>query len=126
MVYKRWFTETARKKPFATHCCERLYEVGDTGLEPVTPSLSSNSRHNASEANKGLASTPAAACTSACTSDAETGRAGGLNAKAYADQEDPLTKLAAALLTLSPADRQRLAAMLAGQQDAGEGERRPA
>jgi hypothetical protein len=30
----------SRKKPFATHCCERLYEVGDTGLEPVTPSLS--------------------------------------------------------------------------------------
>lgn len=29
-----------RKKPFATPFCERLYDVGDTGLEPVTPSLS--------------------------------------------------------------------------------------
>ena len=34
---------------------------------------------------------------------------------------DPMANLAAALLTLSPADRERLAAMLAGQQ--GEGQR---
>jgi hypothetical protein len=31
-----------------------------------------------------------------------------------ADQDDPLAKLTAALLALSPADRERLAAMLAG------------
>lgn len=39
--YKHLLAKLARKKPFATRCCERLYEVGDTGLEPVTPSLSS-------------------------------------------------------------------------------------
>lgn len=40
------------------------------------------------------------------------------------DQADPLAKLAAALLTLSPADRERLAAMLTGQPAEGEGDHR--
>jgi hypothetical protein len=35
------------------------------------------------------------------------------------DQADPLAKLAAALLTLSPADRARLAAVLIGTADKG-------
>ena len=35
------FAKIQRKKPSLTRCQERLYEVGDTGLEPVTPSLSS-------------------------------------------------------------------------------------
>ena len=34
-----------RTKPYATHCCERLYEVGDTRLELVTPSLSIRGLH---------------------------------------------------------------------------------
>jgi hypothetical protein len=34
-----------------------------------------------------------------------------------ADQDDPLAKLAAALLTLSPADRARLAVMLVGNPE---------
>jgi len=42
-------------------------------------------------------------------------------AGAPTDQGDPLAKLAAALLTLSPADRERLAGMLAGHQCEGEG-----
>ena len=36
------------------------------------------------------------------------------------EQGDPLAKLAAALLTLSPADRAKLAAMLAGHQGGAE------
>jgi hypothetical protein len=69
-----------------------------------TPSVSQDS--------KGLTPTLPAACTSACTSEGENENAGTLDA----DQGDPLAKLAAALLTLSPADRERLVAMLAGHQ----------
>jgi hypothetical protein len=46
---------------------------------------------------------------------------GSSTAGAPADQGDPLAKLAAALLTLSPADRARLAAMLTGHQGNGGG-----
>ena len=80
--------------------------VEPTGIEPATYWLQTQGHPDASEDSKGLTSTPPAACTSACTSEAETDNAGNLDA-------DPLTKLAAALLTLSPADRARLAAMLA-------------
>jgi hypothetical protein len=67
-----------------------------------------------------LTSTPFDACISACTSKAENANADALEAghqsegegTAAADQGDTLAKLAAALLTLSPADRERLAAML--------------
>ena len=94
--------------------------------------------------------TPSAACTAACTSEAENANADTLDAdhcsiaeRIDADQgdkgegidqgaaargsstagapsgsADPLAKLAAALLTLSPADRERLAAMLTGGQGA--------
>ena len=41
---------------------------------------------------------------------------GSSTAGAPSGSGDPLTKLAAALLTLSPADRERLAAMLASNQ----------
>ena len=30
------FTGTPKKKPYATNCCVRLYEVGATGFEPAT------------------------------------------------------------------------------------------
>jgi hypothetical protein len=59
---------------------------------------------NASETGKGLAESAPNACTSAGTSNAETGTTLTVEA------------LAAALLGLSPADRARLAAMLLGQQ----------
>jgi len=68
-----------------------------------------------SEADKALASTDSAACTAACTSDAENANADPTDADQGQQAEvvaDPLTKLAAALLTLSPADRERLAGML--------------
>jgi hypothetical protein len=114
--------------------------VGGRGLEPPTPSLSSYGTHNASETGKGLTPTPSAACTAACTSEPENANAGTLDADQHdqptgdqdqgegtdqggtargssaADQGDALTKLAAALLDLTPADRERLAAMLAGHQ----------
>ena len=61
-------------------------------------------------APQALTPTPSAACTSACTSEAK-------NANADAtDQGDPLAKLAATLAGLSQAERERLAAMLTGQQ----------
>jgi hypothetical protein len=54
--------------------------------------------------NKEHALVDPSACTSACTS------------KVKNDQDTTLETLAAALLTLSPADRAKLAAMLLGQQ----------
>jgi hypothetical protein len=54
---------------------------------------------------KGLAPTGSGACTSACTSEQETANAGTVEA------------LAAALLSLSPADREKLAAILLGQSE---------
>ena len=93
------------------------------GLEPSTPSLQSLGASDASEAIKGLASTPPAACTAACTSEAENDNAGTPDADPAGhqgqsegtDQADPLAVLAAAIAGLSPADRKRLAAMLAAQ-----------
>jgi hypothetical protein len=74
--------------------------------------------------------TPPAACTSACTSEAENANAG--NAETDADQgsvsegtagkpADPLAALAAAIANLTPADRARLVAMLAGYPGRGRG-----
>ena len=81
-----------------------LREVDATGLEPVTPSVSSNSLSLATADTKGLAASGADRCTASCTSEPKP------------EQTDPLAPLAAALLGLSPADRARLAAMLLGQQ----------
>src|SRR6266704_330097 len=81
-------------------------KVGATGLEPVTPSVSSKGRCHASDSSKGLAEGDPAACTSDCTSEPENAHA------------DPLETLAATLRNLSPADRARLAAMLTGQGEA--------
>jgi hypothetical protein len=73
-----------------------------------------------------------AACTAACTSEPENANAGRVPSGCDADQgnegegaagkpaADPLAKLAAALLDLTPADRARLAAMLTGHQGKGE------
>jgi len=92
--------------------------------------LGSNTLTVASENCKGLTPTLPAACTSACTSGGENANAGTLDAghqgegegpdqggtargSSAADQGDPLAVLAAAVANLSPADRARLAAMLA-------------
>jgi len=105
--------------------------VGDTGLEPVTPSLSSKGASNVSVDTKALTTTPSGACTTACTGEPENGNAGtqdadyrsegeGFDATA-ACQGDPLAKLAAELGNLSEDDRARLVAMLTGGRDEREG-----
>jgi hypothetical protein len=69
-------------------------------------------------ADSALASTPSTACTNACTSEPENANAPAADQKNEGegiDQVDPLTALAAALLTLSPADWAKLAAMLTGR-----------
>jgi len=87
--------------------------------------LGSNNGTDASGDSKPLTPTPSAACTAACTSKAENANAGTPDSADLgsegegADTGDPLAKLAAALLTLSLADRARLAAML--NVGAGEG-----
>ena len=116
----------------------------------MTPTLSSSGTGNASDSSKEVMSTPSAACTAACTSEAENANAGPLEAASLgtsphaadgadahqgdegeeseqggadrgssaADQNqgDPLAVLAAAVAKLSPADRERLAALLTGPQ----------
>ena len=75
-----------------------------------------------------VAPTPSAACTCACTSEAENTNAGTADAdqnqsegtdqggtargSSAADQGDPLAAIVAALLALSPAERERLAGMI--------------
>src|SRR5262249_60698020 len=93
-----------QKKPLTTAVSGCL-EMGATGLEPVTPSVSSKGTSDATEANKGLTETTPAVCTPVCTSEGES------------QQRDTVEVLAAALLGLSPADRARLAALLLGQQE---------
>jgi hypothetical protein len=78
--------------------------MGATGLEPVTPSVSSKGTRGASLGTKEVAPSPSFRCTSGCTNNPQTAVEGDLEA------------LAAALLALSPADCARLAALLAGQQ----------
>jgi hypothetical protein len=69
-------------------------------------------------AQQRLASTPAAACTAACTSKGQNANAGALDADQGGQSEgtdpaDPLAALASAIANLSPADRARLVGMLA-------------
>ncbi len=82
-----------------------------------------------SGADKGLTPTPAPVCTRVCTSNPENDNADadpaghqGQGEGATAKPADAsLESLADALLTLSPADRAKLAALLAGQQADSEG-----
>jgi hypothetical protein len=101
--------------------------------------------------SKALTSTPSDACTAACTSEPKNANADALNATSSGtppqapgtldtdqgiqaaavahqgsegegiNQGDPLARLAAELGNLSPADRERLAAMLTGRQGKDEG-----
>ena len=91
----------------------------ERGLEPPASRSTICDPPAVSEAGKGLTPTLSAACTAACTSEAEIANADTLNANQDSegegiDQGDPLAILAAALLSLSPTDRERLAAMLTG------------
>ena len=110
------------------------------GFEPSTFGLGSEMHPVASDDSKALTPTPFPVCTRVCTSEAENANADALEAAslgtppqaadadrapdegegtAAIDQGDPLARLAAELGKLSPEDRQRLAAMLAGQQSEG-------
>ena len=73
--------------------------MGATGLEPVTPSLSSKGSCNASAENKGLTTNDNSACPAACPNKPESSNAN-------------LDALAAAAMRLTPEDRVRLAAKL--------------
>jgi hypothetical protein len=63
--------------------------------------------HPNSVSNQGDTPTGSSACTTACTN------------RENIEQPDPIAALAAALLTLSSAERTRLAAILLGQQEGG-------
>ena len=82
--------------------CETLQNrgVGDTGLEPVTPSLSSSGPSIVSGYNKELRAAQSAACTRACTSDAEIA-----HDKSF---DDDLAVLIDAWPSLPPAVRQSI------------------
>ena len=103
-------TQQETKNPGFSGVCEGLHSlaihhVGGTGLEPVTPSLSSNGTCDASIDSKALTPTTPAACTSACTSESK-------NANDPPPEDVSLENLAAALAKLPQADRERLVAML--------------
>ena len=74
------------------------------GLEPSTFSLEGCAPTVLSAEDTGLTNDDAGACTTACTKSTEGGH------------DATLETLAAALLKLSPDDRAKLAAMLAGQK----------
>jgi len=77
--------------------------MGATGLEPVTPSVSSKSPLNANENQQGLTAGPSDRCTTGCTASQDISK------------NLTLQDLAAALVNLSPAERAKLAAMLTGE-----------
>ena len=90
------------------------------GFEPSTSSLGSGGVRDLSEADKGLRSTDPDACTAACTSDAENANEGplGEGPESQGGGGEQLSGALAAVArligSLTPADRERLAAMLAG------------
>ena len=108
-------------------------------VELPTSALRMCEHPDASVDSKALTPTPSPVCTRVCTSEPEnanadaleaaslgtlsqaadvldTGHLGESEGAAAIDQGDPLARLAAELAKLSPEDRQRLAALLAGQQ----------
>ena len=97
------------------------------GLEPTTASLEGCTPRDATIADKALTEGSVAACTSACTSNAENLHAATADAQAGGHAEGiaqgdgktggqgaatPLEALAQAIANLSADDRARLAAML--------------
>ncbi|MGH7226159.1 MAG: hypothetical protein ACRELF_23335, partial [Gemmataceae bacterium] len=70
-------------------------------LRPLGPEPSSGTSKRPEK--QAISASAANACTTACTSDGKN------------EQTDPLAAIADKLMSLSPADRARLAAMLAGQ-----------
>jgi hypothetical protein len=109
--------------------------VEPTGNDPATSWMQTRESTDVSADSKALTPTSFPVCTSVCTSEGENANAGTADAdkgegegidqggadrgSSDVDQGDPLAALAAAVANLSPADRERLAAMLTGHQ--GEG-----
>jgi hypothetical protein len=79
--------------------------MGATGLEPVTPSVSSKGTTDLTAASKEVTSSLPPVCTRVCTSDGKSS----------------IEALAGELLRLSDADRMKLVAMLLQGPRHGEG-----
>jgi len=96
---------------------------GRRGSNPQPPDRQSPGDGLQTPNSQDITPTLPTACTSAWTSKPKTDNAGTADGHQDegegTDQGDPLAKLAAVLLTLSPADRERLAVMLAGHQGRG-------
>jgi hypothetical protein len=126
-----------RKDPLTTPV-SGPFERGRRESNPQPPDRQSNRDELQNMDSQDVTPTPSAVCTRVCTSEAENANAGPLHAGqgdegegidqgwaargssaagALTDQADPLAKLAAALLALTSADRERLAAMLAGPSE---------
>ena len=109
---------------------KELY-TGGHGVEPATPFGAPHFQcvrvASEGETLQRLTPTPSLVCTRVCTSEAENANAGtrtltrprGLATSEGIHQGDPLAGLAAAIADLTPADRERLAAMLAGRRGNG-------
>src|SRR5262249_22149702 len=87
----------------------RLALVGATGLEHVTPNVSSKGPAGASDNFHELTANAPGGCTSRCTSGERIGT------------NPTVEALTAAVQTLSPAERARLAALLLERQHEGTG-----
>jgi hypothetical protein len=91
-------------------------------FELPTSALRTHDERDVSVDNKEVTTTPFPVCTRVCTSNPENDNAVTNSAGHQGQDKEATTKpdaasletLAAALLTLSPADRERLAAMLKG------------
>ena len=90
-------------------------KVEDRGVEPLTSCMPCKSPAVLSDIGERLTSSTKAACTTACTSEPKTVKAGANDAR----DADPLAVLTAAL-NLSKADRQRLLVMLAASLGADD------
>jgi hypothetical protein len=111
-----------------------LLNVEPTGIEPATSWMQTSTASVTSEDTKALAPSDPAACTAACTSEPKNANAdaleddspgaapqaagepnvNGSDAGETVDEGNALATLAAALLSLTPTDRARLAKMLLG------------
>ncbi len=122
-VRRRKCLSGQEKRP-ADKGCQQVDQVGATGFER-------NSDASEPPTGQGFTPTLPAACTAAWTSEAENDNVGtvagtaadadeGRNEGEGADEGDRLDKLVAALLTLSPSERERLPAMLTAHQGEGK------
>ena len=84
----------------------------DRGLEPLTFWLPASEQADISSEIIPLTESTSSACTSACTSEANSVNAAGVDA----DHVDTLKAISAAISNLSPEDRARLSMMLSDKE----------